>query len=275
MKFLLSALILTIFVNGQSNPCEDERYLKIKEKSLDDMSDREYDYFLSAEKKCKEFSSSAASVTPSVSSTNNDYKQNNTMISADENSIGINKKPGQNNKQLFVMSLYGGMDILGEFTQEVEGQNSVTEKMANAPSFGVDFMSTKMNNGLVFGVGFEMQLERNYDDNDLEDVGKLSFMSPYLALHYYNVQNMNSYGILRIGQSIQNFDDDFAGDWNFNNGLYLAAGGGFKMSVISLELIWSYNYGDANLDFMGTTYKNDFEFQKLSISGKYNFPLEQ
>lgn len=60
MKLFLYLLILSFSINAQSNPCEDKRYLTIKEKPLDDMSDREYNYFLSAEKKCEEFSESSA-----------------------------------------------------------------------------------------------------------------------------------------------------------------------------------------------------------------------
>jgi len=41
----ISLLLFIGLVWGQ-NPCEDERYLKIKNKSLDDMSDREFDYFI-------------------------------------------------------------------------------------------------------------------------------------------------------------------------------------------------------------------------------------
>ena len=37
------------------NPCRDERYLKIKSKPLDDMSDREYDYFNRKEAECSEY----------------------------------------------------------------------------------------------------------------------------------------------------------------------------------------------------------------------------
>ena len=37
------------------NPCEDERYLKIKSKPLDDMSDREYDYFNKKDVACSEY----------------------------------------------------------------------------------------------------------------------------------------------------------------------------------------------------------------------------
>ena len=39
-----------------SNPCEEERYLELKKKSLDDMSEREYEYFKQKDKECSEYS---------------------------------------------------------------------------------------------------------------------------------------------------------------------------------------------------------------------------
>ena len=38
-----------------NNPCEDKRFLKIKNKSLDDMSEREYQYFLKIDEECNEY----------------------------------------------------------------------------------------------------------------------------------------------------------------------------------------------------------------------------
>ena len=39
------------------NPCEDKRFLELKSKSLDDMSDREYQYFNEKNKECADYSS--------------------------------------------------------------------------------------------------------------------------------------------------------------------------------------------------------------------------
>jgi len=47
-------LLLLIGLAWGQNPCDDERFLKIKEKSLDDMTDREYQYFINKEKECVE-----------------------------------------------------------------------------------------------------------------------------------------------------------------------------------------------------------------------------
>ena len=56
LKRTLVFLLIFEFAFGfMPNPCEDERYLQIKEKSLDDMSDREYEYFIRKDKECSEY----------------------------------------------------------------------------------------------------------------------------------------------------------------------------------------------------------------------------
>ena len=46
-KLLLILLCLPMIGFGQEkSPCLDERYINLKKKSLDNMSDREYQYFL-------------------------------------------------------------------------------------------------------------------------------------------------------------------------------------------------------------------------------------
>ena len=51
------SLILFLGLSWGQNPCEDPRYLDIKKKSLDEMSDREYEYFMMKEKECISYSS--------------------------------------------------------------------------------------------------------------------------------------------------------------------------------------------------------------------------
>ena len=64
MKKYLFIVLLVSSVFGQSiNPCEDERYLEIKNKSLDEMSDREYEYFKQKDKECSEFGENYAPKT--------------------------------------------------------------------------------------------------------------------------------------------------------------------------------------------------------------------
>ena len=55
-KLILILLSLPIIGFGQEkSPCLDERYLEIKTKKLEDMSDREYAYFLEKEAACNKY----------------------------------------------------------------------------------------------------------------------------------------------------------------------------------------------------------------------------
>ena len=50
---LLIQLIAFSFLHSQeTNPCQNERYLKLREKKLDEMSQREYEYFLKYDEEC-------------------------------------------------------------------------------------------------------------------------------------------------------------------------------------------------------------------------------
>ena len=64
-KYLLIVLLVGVGFGQSINPCEDERFLKIKEKSLEDMTDREYQYFIKKEKECSENNKNIAPSKPS------------------------------------------------------------------------------------------------------------------------------------------------------------------------------------------------------------------
>ena len=51
---------LSIAMAQGFNPCDDERFLELKTKSLDDMSDREYEYFNEKNKECSEYKKSSS-----------------------------------------------------------------------------------------------------------------------------------------------------------------------------------------------------------------------
>ena len=53
-KYLFIILLVGVCFGQSINPCDDERFLKIKEKSLDNMTEREYQYFIKKEKECSE-----------------------------------------------------------------------------------------------------------------------------------------------------------------------------------------------------------------------------
>lgn len=51
---------LSIAMAQGYSPCDDERFLELKSKSLDDMSDREYQYFNEKNKECSEYKKSSS-----------------------------------------------------------------------------------------------------------------------------------------------------------------------------------------------------------------------
>ena len=63
---------------GQTNPCDDERYLELKKKLLDDMSDREYEYFKQKDKECSEFTKNKSAYSIKEETVSN-YAYNNLI----------------------------------------------------------------------------------------------------------------------------------------------------------------------------------------------------
>ena len=56
MKKYQFIVLLVSSVFGQSiNPCEDERFIKISEKFVDQMTETKYQYFLKKQKECAEY----------------------------------------------------------------------------------------------------------------------------------------------------------------------------------------------------------------------------
>ena len=51
-KLIFILMVGSLF--AQQSPCEDETYLELKKKKLDEMSDREYQYFLNKDTQCNE-----------------------------------------------------------------------------------------------------------------------------------------------------------------------------------------------------------------------------
>ena len=55
MKKLIILLMLGSLFAQESSPCEDETYLQLKKKKLDEMSDREYQYFTTKDTACEQW----------------------------------------------------------------------------------------------------------------------------------------------------------------------------------------------------------------------------
>jgi len=61
MKKLILLLTLTMMFGQTVSPCEDELYLELKSKKLDDLSEREYSYFISKDSQCSQYLSNNTS----------------------------------------------------------------------------------------------------------------------------------------------------------------------------------------------------------------------
>ena len=74
MKKVSLLLLFIGLVSAQqgTNPCEDKHYLEIMIKSIDDMSDREYEYFNQKDKECLEYS-----LKQSIQEERSNQKKNN------------------------------------------------------------------------------------------------------------------------------------------------------------------------------------------------------
>jgi len=54
-RLIILLLIVGCVFAQESNPCKDETYLELKEKNLDEMSEREFEYYTRKDKECNEF----------------------------------------------------------------------------------------------------------------------------------------------------------------------------------------------------------------------------
>ena len=94
MKKYLFIVLLVSSVFGQSiNPCEDERFIKISEKFVDQMTETEYQYFLKKQKECTEYENNV-DISNSKASSNLDIRIFNQVPNPceDERFIKISEK---------------------------------------------------------------------------------------------------------------------------------------------------------------------------------------
>ena len=93
---LLFILLLSSGLSQATSPCEDILYLELKKKKIADMTEREYEYFLSKDKQCNDYMLS------------NYNSQNHSLISNSSN-LDIRKTI-----DLLAFSTIYGLTILGD-----------------------------------------------------------------------------------------------------------------------------------------------------------------
>ena len=64
----------------KGNPCFDDRYLKIREKKLEEMTDREYNYFILKEQQCDDFKNNRVKKKFKENRQTSKYQSNNKSV---------------------------------------------------------------------------------------------------------------------------------------------------------------------------------------------------
>ena len=162
----MKKLILILMVGSllaQDSPCEDETYLELKEKKLDEMSDREYEYFTRKDQECSAY----LSKTPKSKSNVENYSDISDKTWSVAGGLGTNRS----------------LTLIGISKDIKIGENA---------SF---FLTTGIGTALI-GAGFAYQ--SNYNKNGVN----LSATCGYQNLNGYNFLsgNMSANYQWRIGK---------------------------------------------------------------------------
>ena len=84
-------ILFSIALGQDSNPCKNKRFLSLSKMDLDDMSDREYNYFIKKEEECSKYKLKRKKKKPSKSKINQpNIKKKEKLIQKREY---LNKKP--------------------------------------------------------------------------------------------------------------------------------------------------------------------------------------
>ena len=67
-KYIFIFLLYGLAKGQVSNPCEDDRFIKISEKLVDQMTEVEYQYFLKKQEECNEYENNAYILNPNDNS---------------------------------------------------------------------------------------------------------------------------------------------------------------------------------------------------------------
>ena len=92
-KYIFIFLLYGLTEGQVSNPCEDERFIKISEKLVDQMTEVEYQYFLKKQEECNEYENNANILNPNDNS-NLEIRLSNQVSNPceDERFIKISEK---------------------------------------------------------------------------------------------------------------------------------------------------------------------------------------
>lgn len=155
--------------------------------------------------------------------------------------------------------LKGAIDFGGEADIDNTGDTDVDSGFTLVGEYKVPYTSQ-----WTLGAGMRYQLDRDLDDNNLND--SLNFV-PFYGLAQYNMQNSPYYLLGHLGYNT--FDMDNTSDTS--GGMYYAVGAGMDLARnMSAEVMYSVNNGEAD-DFHSAGNDVDVEYSKLTVSLGYQF----
>ena len=195
IRFLLLFIILGVQIFGQSeNPCEDVRYLEIKKKTLEQMSEREYEYFSQKEKECAEYSKNKSDY--SIKENNRDFNYKTSI-----GGIYVNEKLWAINTYARLANSWGYGFIFAY--KESSGGNPGGNHM---PYISYEFPtgSKFISPSLVFGINYSYFDWTNYFSGSGFATGTVNNISPYFGLGI-NLNITDKIGIGLVGAMVESF----------------------------------------------------------------------
>ena len=182
--FVIYALFPMTIFSQVSNPCENDRYLALKQKSLDQMSDREYEYFTRKDEECSEYQSSIST------------KSKETTI---KNSVDINGGTG-----LFA---YRGFTIVGGLNMGSIKYNDsdVADEVDVSMNMGFSIGAETMAGPLKVGGGFVQRganVEFDLLGETLEGSDIFNYLSGYGLYPFAIQEGLSAFGGFQLGKCI-------------------------------------------------------------------------
>ena len=194
-KLLLVFFFISIGIGqDDSNPCDDNRYLIIKEKSLDEMSDREYAYFTQKEKECAEYIKNKTSYSETENSKDFNFKSSLGGIYVNESAWAINGY-----SRLWNSWGYGIIYVYSESSGGNPGGNYMPYISYEFPT-GSKFLSPS----IIAGINYSYFDWSNYFYNYGTVTGTVNNVSPFFGLGL-NLNILNYFGVGLVGAMVESY----------------------------------------------------------------------
>ena len=194
-KLLLVFLFLSIGIGqDDSSPCDDNRYLIIKEKSLDEMSDREYAYFTEKEKECAEYIKNKTSYSETENSKDFNFKSSLGGIYVNESAWAINGY-----SRLWNSWGYGIIHVYAESSGGTPGGNYMPYISYEFPT-GSKFLSPS----IIAGINYSYIDWSNYFYNYGTVTGTVNNVSPFFGIGL-NLNILKYFGVGLVGAMVESY----------------------------------------------------------------------